>query len=430
MSSSTPAAPRVRVISTGSEITQGLYADTNAMEISRILRDYGFRVIGHEAAPDDASAIRRAIRASFGGVCDLVIITGGLGPTEDDLNREIIADLWGVGLHRVHRAVAQMRERFAKRGREMPERNLKQADVPDGSTILLNHFGTACCFLLPAGDGRPALLALPGVPREWRAMMDRYFERAVLPLFPSRPLTRLTTLHLAMVPESEINERIRDLFNRDPNLDYTILASSGVIRVRVLAHGATAEECEARLAEAVAAVRPRLPEDALFGEGPDRLTLEEAVVEAFARAGKTLATAESCTGGGLAKRLTDIAGASAVLREGAVTYSNEAKMRALKVSVETLASHGAVSEPCVREMARGIREVSRADVGISVSGIAGPGGGTADKPVGTVWFGIADRDHVAAVHRLMPGDRESVRYWSENVALDLLRRWVTQLAIS
>lgn len=417
-------APRAAIISTGSEIVQGLYADTNAMELSRLLKRHGFRVVGHAAVPDEADRIESAVRATF-DACELLVITGGLGPTEDDLNREILAAIAGVGLRHVHRAEALMRSRFARHGRTMPERNRKQAFVPEGATPWLNHWGTAPGFVLPAAGDRPMIVALPGVPHEWRAMMERYFAPQVLAAFPDRPSLAARVFCLAGVTESEVNDAIRPLFGADARVEVGILAQSGVISVRLLARTHTQEEAAAAVEALALRARGLLPGESIFWEGEEPRGIEQVVVEAFHVAGRTVAVAESCTGGGVARRLTNVPGSSEVLLEAAVTYSNEAKVRRLGVQPETLAREGAVSEACAREMAEGMLRESGADAALAITGIAGPGGGTPEKPVGLVWFGLASRGQgTVAVKRLVPGDREGVRRRSEIQALEMLRRWI------
>lgn len=425
--STTPSRPRAFVLSTGSEITQGVYADTNAMNLSRFLRDHGFRVVGHAAAPDETHRIASAIRAASRD-SDLIVMTGGLGPTEDDLTRNAVCEVWGRRLHHVRRAEVMMRQRFAGRGRVMPERNVCQADIPEGAIALLNHWGTAPGFLIPPDGEHPAFLALPGVPREWRAMMERHFARHVLPFFPERPVFERLIIHLAQVPESEINERLKELFDADPEVEIGLLAQMGIIRVRITVTAGDTGICRKKLDDFRRRVRAALPADVIFGETGDLLLPEAALVPQFGEAGKTIALAESCTGGGVAKRITDVPGSSEVLLAGWVTYSNAAKENCLGVNRETLERHGAVSEACVREMAIGARQASGADVALAVSGIAGPGGGTPEKPVGLVWFGMADADGSAhAFSQRFSGDRSDVRHLACNVALDALRRWLSGL---
>ncbi|MCC6547896.1 CinA family nicotinamide mononucleotide deamidase-related protein [Candidatus Sumerlaeota bacterium] len=417
----TDTPPRVRLISTGSEITQGMYADSNAQRLSVILFDKGFRVVGHAAAPDDFDTILAAIEDAAPRA-DLVIMTGGLGPTEDDLNRDVISRWCNQPLVENREAEAMIRERFRKRGREMPPDNARQAFIPREATILLNHWGTAPGFLVPAAEHRPALLALPGPSSEWMPMLAESLGGPLHAAFPHRPRRSIYSMHLAMVPESTINGRIRDLFANQPGCELTILASRGHIRLRIAATGPRDDENQANTRRLRDLLATRLGEPFLFAEGPGDQTLAAALVALFRQHQKTLATAESCTGGWIAKELTDVAGSSQVIKSGWVTYSNDAKIRDLTVSPAILGAHGAVSEPVVRAMAEGARAKSGADYAVAVSGIAGPDGGSYDKPVGTVWFAVASPSGTFAARRLLGGDRESVRSFATIQALEFLRR--------
>lgn len=418
-----PAAPAAFILSTGSEIAAGLYPDTNAMELSRLLVQAGFAIVGHAAAPDDEAGILAQLRFASTRA-DLVVLTGGLGPTEDDRTREAVARFLNVALRPSRRAEAMMRERFAALGRPMPERNVRQANVPVGCSILPNFWGTAPGFVSPRATDRPMVVVMPGVPSEWRPMFERALNRRILPAFPDRPARRFQMLHLAMIPESEVNERLEPLFNHDPRLEVGLLAQSGIIRVELTVNTTVAGEAEALLADAVARAKTLLPAANLFAETPRFASLEEVVVALYRERGLKIALAESCTGGGIARRLTDVAGASDVLAEGLVVYSNAAKIARLGVREETLDRFGAVSAECAEELARGLAAQSGAEVALSVTGIAGPGGGTAEKPVGLVFFGLCDsRGHCASVRRTFGKGRARVRGLAELQGLDLLRRW-------
>lgn len=415
-------APRAIIIGTGSEILQGLYPDTNATELSRRLSALGFEVVGHMALPDNLRLIVEGLRSTFGR-CELVATTGGLGPTEDDLTRSAVAEAWGRPPKRVHRAVSLMRARYARRGRVLGESSLRQADLPRGCTPLLNFWGTAPGFLLPPEPGRPALAAFPGVPKEMREMAGRYLGRRIAPLFPQLAGVETFTLHVTGIPESDLNDLIKPWFHLEGDASVGVLASRGQLRIRVRTRNGR------RPQEILDAVRGVLPPGVVYAEGPEVAPLEAAVLDAFRARGATIATAESCTGGGIAARLTSIAGSSDAFVEGFVAYSNEAKRQRLGVPQEILDAHGAVSGPCVEAMARGAVERAGASAAVSVSGIAGPGGGTPAKPVGTVWFGLADARGARSFHRDLGADRDTVRWRAEVFALDLLRRWALGLPL-
>ncbi len=414
-------APRARILSTGSEIVQGLYPDTNAQTLSRILFEKGFRVTGHSAAPDEPLLIEKALETAM-RACDLLVVTGGLGPTVDDVNRDILASLWDRPLELNHRAEEMMRQRFARRGIEMPEGNVVQAMLPAGCVPLLNHWGTAPGFVLPPEHGHPVLVALPGPPPEWQPMLDAALEDVILDLFPNRPVRTVHTLHVAMTPESLINEQLADLFSGREGVELTLLARRGHIRIRLIAEGVDAAEAEGRVAELRAEVVRRLGANLFFAEGPEDINGAHALVDLLRSRGQTIALAESCTGGAIARAVTDVPGSSEVFHAGWVTYSNAAKARDLGVPEEILATQGAVSEAAVRSMAERARDIAAADWAVSVSGVAGPSGGTKEKPVGTVWIGTAGEDGTEANHSQFSGDRIAVREWSVNQAAELIRR--------
>ncbi len=413
-----------RIISSGNEILQGLYPDTNAQRFSRILLESGFRVISHAVAPDDASELRGILTHALGG-CSLVVVNGGLGPTEDDVNREVIAQVTGRSLVFDERSATMMRKRFHARGIEMPERNLKQAYVPEGAIILHNHWGTAAGFLVPGSAEQPAVIALPGPPSECVPMLKRAIEKHFEELFPLRSIRYIHTLHLAMIPESTINERVAHLFNADPDSEVTLLAGRGHIRMRVISSAGDLEAARLRALRIAEEASSLIGADYIFAEGPENASLDETVLKIMQANGSTLSLAESCTGGWIAKRLTDFAGSSATLLAGFVTYSNESKTRELGVPAELIERCGAVSEEVVRAMAEGARRVSGSDYSVAVSGVAGPGGGSTEKPVGTVWFAVSGPEATHSLKLRFPGDRETVRMWSVNQSLDMLRRVLT-----
>lgn len=418
--------PKAIIISTGSEITEGLYADTNARDLSRLLKDSGFLTVGHRAFRDDQEEIRQGITESLCKAA-LIITTGGIGPTEDDLNREIIAEIYGLPLRRIHRAEAMLRERFAKRQRTLPFENLKQADIPQGSIPLLNFWGTAAGFFIPPTAEKAGIMVMPGVPREWSAMAERYFPRIAEAYYPNRPRFVTDTIHTVMVAESEINARLKPFFTKWPDITLALLAKRGHVRIRIMAQANSLETATVRCREVKELILPLLPQDSILSIGEESLEMEQKLVQEFTAQGKTLALAESCTGGGIAKRITDVAGASAVLGVCCVTYSNEMKTAVLGVDPAILNTHGAVSEECVRAMCQGLLKLSGADVVLATSGIAGPGGGSEEKPVGTVWIAVGEKGKgIEAQKFFNPGDRMEVRSWAENQALDILRRILTK----
>lgn len=424
MTPNTEHLPRIWIISTGTEILQGLYPDTNAQWLSRAILDMGFQVERHMALPDDHEVLGREIAKAAAG-CDLIIMTGGLGPTADDLNRETVAGVFGVKLVEDAQALVEIEERFTRRGRVMPPSNNVQALIPEGADILYNAWGTAPGFFLrqrPGSGVRACLLALPGPPREMRPMFTTLATDKLLDQFAAGRLKlRALTLRTVGLAESHINDRIKDLFGADPKVNVALLAGSWRVDVRLTLRG----ESEAENAELESKwrelIEERLGPLSIWGEGD--VTFPQVVGNLLRERTQTLALAESCTGGLIAKQITDVAGSSAYFLEGFVTYSNEAKIRSLGVQEELLNSHGAVSAEVAEAMARGAKAASGADWGLSVTGIAGPEGGTAEKPVGLVFFGIASPDGKVKHRRIQgfPG-RDAVRELSAVTGLDILRR--------
>jgi len=417
------------ILSTGSEIVEGLYPDTNAQEISQRLKELGIKTILHHAIPDDADLFRQIVKSTFGKT-DLVICTGGIGPTEDDLNRELTAELYEQKLVRIPEALQMIKDLFARRGRELPSGNLKQADIPEHSTPLLNHWGTACGFFIPKTENKPAFVSLPGVPKEWRAMFDAYFDDIKNETFKKLPVYKTNTIHVVLVPESELNKAVKPFFSKWEDVEIGLLAKLGRVRIRITVTSKDEASADERLSEVTEEILPHLPQESIFSVGEVDITLEEKVIELFRKEGMKFSTAESCTGGGVAKRITDIAGSSDVFDRGFVTYSNEAKMEMINVSPATLDQFGAVSSQTAEEMAVGAVKSSNADAAVSITGIAGPDGGSDEKPVGTVWFGIADKSgNTVSILKTFGGTRSDIRAWSENQALELLRRWILSLPL-
>jgi len=407
---------RAWIISIGTELTLGQSVDTNAAWLAEQLAAQGVRCERHVTVPDDLASIRDTLRQAA-DACDLIIATGGLGPTVDDLTREALAEAAGVPLETDAGSLEQIRAYFARRGREMPERNKVQARIPQGAQAIENTCGTApgICMEL---NGTPCY-ALPGVPFEMREM----FTRDVLPHLRAAAagrVLRCRRLQCFGLGESDIGERLRDLMmpGRNPTVGTT--AELGVIGVRINASGESAEVAEALLDETETEVRARLGM-VVFGRETD--TLASVVGAELAARGETLSTAESCTGGLIAKMLTDVPGSSVYFVGGAVAYANELKQRLLGVPAKVLASAGAVSEPVARAMVEGARRAFSTTYALAVTGIAGPAGGTADKPVGLVFFGLAAPTGVTVRESRFGSDapRTVIRERAARTALNLLR---------
>jgi len=403
----------LETISTGDELVRGRSLDTNAPWIAAQAAELGVLRIRHTTIGDDPAALTDAFRQAAGRA-DVVVVTGGLGPTEDDHTRATAAAAAGVPLAPDPDLLRMIEERFSARGIPMHPKNLVQALIPEGARVLPNPLGTAPGFRLDM-DGA-ALFFLSGVPHEMEVM----FEAGIRPFLAAGPGGAYGTVPCFGKPEAWIDERIEDLSDRD-DLSVGITAVFGVIKLTFQATGEGAGE---RVAAAVATARERLGD--LVLEAP---TLAGAVGHLLAERGLTLATAESCTGGMVGRLLTDVPGISRSYLGGVVAYANEVKQALLGVPEAILAGHGAVSGETAEAMAEGVREVTGADLAVSVTGIAGPDGGTEEKPVGLVWFGFAGPDGAGSVSRHLPGDREFVRRFAANAALNLVRRRLHAAAI-
>jgi nicotinamide-nucleotide amidase len=409
---------RCEIIGVGTELLLGQIVNTNASWIGQRLADVGWDCLRHTAVGDNQARIAEVVREALGRA-DAVIVTGGLGPTQDDVTREALADVAGVALVRRPELEEWLRERFARMGvRRMAEMNLRQADVPEGARYIDNPRGSAPGLILEV-DGRP-VYAVPGVPREMEGML----ERVVLPDLAARTgegraiVSR--TLRTAGVGESRLAERLTPLWEEAGTGQVTLayLASPGEVRVRLTAVGATREEAMAEIAPVEAKVRQELG-DIVYGT--DEETLEAVVGRLLRERGGTLATAESLTGGLVGGRITGIPGSSDYYLGGIVAYATEAKASLLGVDRQLLADDGPVSEPVAAAMAAGARKAFGADLGLAATGVAGPAE-QAGRRVGTLCLGVADATGTTTQTLTAPGDRTQIRLWTTTVALDLLRR--------
>jgi nicotinamide-nucleotide amidase len=401
----------------------GRVLNTHQQWLCRQLADLGYTVDRQVAVDDSSPQILGAIREAL-AAADLVIVTGGLGPTSDDRTRDVIAGFLGRALRENTAVLARIEQFFIARKRPMPASTRVQALVPEGATVLMNAHGTAPGLVLEAPSAAASaprlLVMLPGPPRELRPMFSNQVVPILRERFPLREPFVCRTLRTTGLGESLVEERIagplQSLTHAGLELGYC--ARVGEVDVRFTARGAEAGDL---VAEGERIARGLLG-DLVFGV--DDELLEAAIVALLAQRKQTLAVAESCTGGFISHRITNVPGASAVLLAGLVTYSNEAKQQFLGLRPETLAAHGAVSEGVVREMADGARSRTGADYAIAVTGIAGPGGGTEGKPVGTVWLALADASGIVAQRKLNAFDRETFKYVTAQQAFEMLRRRV------
>lgn len=401
------------VIAVGSELLLAGRPDGNGTWLGTRLAGVGIETVWRASVQDDPRRIAALLTAAFADAA-VVVITGGLGPTEDDRTREGVALALGRPLVRDESVVTRIEDAFRRRGRSPLPAQARQADRPEGAEWVDNPLGTAPGILFES-DGR-LLAALPGVPAEMTAMFEAGVAHRVARY--AGPGLMRRTVRVAGRPESYVEERVRDLY-ATAGTSTTILASGGTVDLVVTARGAGPSEARARLDAFEGAVRSRLGSDVY---GLDDETLAGAVGRLLHRRGETLAVAESCTGGLLGAALTDVAGASTWFRGGLVCYANDLKTSLAGVPEATLRAHGAVSEATARALAAGARRTCGADYGVGVTGVAGPGGGTPDKPVGTVHVALDDGGAGRAVLLGWPGDRDLIRRRSVAAALDLLRR--------
>jgi nicotinamide-nucleotide amidase len=407
--------PTASILAVGSELLGTNRTDTNSLYLTGELGAIGIPVVRKACSGDAWEDLEAEVRIALERA-PLLVVTGGLGPTDDDRTKEVVARVFGRRLVRDEGILARLRERFARRGFPMPKVNEKQADVIEGAVVLRNPRGSAPGYVVL--DGRRAAVLLPGVPVEMRGMWSEEAVPVLTDRFPTTGAVHRRLLKVAGMAESVVEERIRPVYDAFPHDPITILAAAGEIHLQFAVQGPQVE-AEARLDRIEAAFVEVLGEE-IFGRGDQ--TLEGVVGGLLREAGRTLAVAESCTGGTLAGRITDAPGASAYFLGGAVTYADEAKVAALGIRPATLERFGAVSEETARAMAAGIRARLGASVGIGVTGIAGPTGGTEEKPVGLVHVALDDEDGTVRHRRLqLPGDRTMVRRWTTSIALSMLR---------
>ena len=404
---------RVVVINTGTELLLGDVLNTHLNFIAREIFPLGLRIERQITVPD-GNAIRDAI-GEWLEQAEVIFVTGGLGPTTDDITREVTADLLGLKLQHNPAILRAIEERAARRGFKLTDRVARQADVPEGATVLPNDHGSAPGLYLAADSEpkRPHLFLLPGPPRELHPM----FRASVLPILrgivPAQSAMERRLFRIAGMGESLVEEAVGADLLKLPGLELGYCARPGEMDLRLIGDREVLDQAEKIVQRKLSA--------AIFStDGSD---LEDAVVKSLFGQRKTLAVAESCTGGYLAHRITNVPGSSAVLLAGFVTYSNEAKVAMLGIEPELIAANGAVSEQVARAMAEAARTKTKADFGLATTGIAGPSGGTDQKPVGTVFIALAGEGLATKVEkRFFPDDRPTFKELATQIALEMLRR--------
>jgi len=407
------------IIAVGSELLTPYRQDTNSLFLTEQINSLGVSVIFKTIVGDRKSHLVQAVRNALERT-DIVIVMGGLGPTEDDLTRESVASALGVRVKRDTELLTTLYKRFADRRITMPANNAKQADVVEGAETLLNANGTAPGQWLDIvfGGHRKLLMMLPGPPQELKPM----FTEACLPrlhdILPEKHIAH-RVLKMAMVPESSADARMAPIYTRFKDVETTILAHAGEIQLHLFCAKPTLAVAQARVNELAGKIEEEM--DELIYSAQDE-TLEQIALYYLEMRGATLAVAESCTGGLLAQRLTSVSGSSRSFVGGAIVYSNALKVEFADVPEELLEEYGAVSPEVAEALANGIRRKTQATLGVAITGIAGPTGGSAEKPVGLVYIALSNGLQTDLIERKFTGDRERIRWWATELALDMVRR--------
>jgi len=410
------------IIAVGSEMLTPHRQDTNSLYLTQGLNDLGVSVAFKTIVGDNRQHLTDAIRIALTRA-DILLLSGGLGPTEDDLTRECTAEALGVELYRDPETMTALYKRFAERRMAMPSNNEKQAEVIDGATLLPNKNGSAPGQYLETvvDSHRKIVVLLPGPPKELKPLFDDAVRPRLAASLPPRAIAK-RLLRMALIPESTVDARTAPIYQLFPDVETTILAGSGEIQLHFFCTKPTLEEAQSRVDEVTELVEQEMGDDIFSSHGE---SLEEIVILMLGLHNLTLSVAESCTGGLLSERLTAIPNASRNFSGGAIVYASEQKTNLCNVPAELIQKHGAVSEEVARALAEGIRSATDTSLGLSITGIAGPAiteGPDANKPVGLVYIGLADGEDTQVKQLQIPGDRDRVRLWASQHALELLRR--------
>jgi len=409
------------IIAVGSEMLTPHRQDTNSLYLTQGLNDLGVSVAFKTIVGDNRQHLTDAIRIALSRA-DIVLLSGGLGPTEDDLTRECTADALGLELHTDPTTLIAMQQRFVARRIAMPPNNAKQAQLLDGATLLPNPNGSAPGQYLDitVDAHRKIVILLPGPPKELKPLFDEAAKPRLAASLPPRFLAK-RQLRMALIPESTVDARTAPIYQQFPDVETTILAGHGEIQLHFLATKPTLKEAQQRVDEVTELVEHEMGDDIFSSHGE---SLEEVVLLMLGLHNQTLAVAESCTGGLLAERLTTIPNSSRTFLGGAIVYTPIAKTALAHVPADLIEQHGSVSEPVARALAEGIRKATGATLGLSITGIAGPtlmSGADTGKPVGLVYIGLADGEDTQVKQLQILGDRDRIRLWSTQHALELLR---------
>jgi len=407
------------IIAVGSEMLTPFRQDTNSLYLTEKLNEIGVAVVFKTIVGDRKKDLVNAIRASLARI-DILVIMGGLGPTEDDLTREAVGEALSLKIRREGTLVAGLATRAAQFRSPLPSNNLKQADVLDGATVLLNPNGSAPGQWLDTTfqGHRKLIMLVPGPPSECKPLFDAECLPRLSAIVPRRTIAK-RTLRAAMIAESQADKLISPIYTMYTDIETTILAHAGDIQLTLLCSKASAVAAKARV-DTLAGRLEGVLEDWLYSSNGE--SLEQIVLYLLGLRTATLAVAESCTGGMVSERLTSVAGASRSFLGGAIVYSDSLKNAFADVSPEMIAEHGAVSAEVAKALATGIRLRTGATLGLGVTGIAGPTGGTEEKPVGLVYIAVSDAEKTESIEKNFRGDRQKIREWTTQQALDLLRR--------
>ena len=415
------------IIAIGSEMLTPHRQDTNSLYLTQGLNDLGVSVAFKTIVGDNRQHLVDAIRIALGRA-DILICSGGLGPTEDDLTRECTAEALGLELHTDPTTLLALQQRFVARRMAMPSNNAKQAELLDGATLLPNPNGSAPGQMLdttvPDSLGqahRKIVVLLPGPPKELKPLFDEAVKPRLAETLPPRAMAK-RLLRMALIPESQVDARTAPIYQQFTDVETTILAGSGEIQLHFICTKPTLEEAQARVDTVTELVEHEMGDDIFSSNGE---SLEEIVILMLGLHNQTLSVAESCTGGLLSERLTRVPNSSRSFYGGVVVYTNGVKTALTHVPAELIEKHGAVSEEVARALADGVRLAAGTSLGLSITGIAGPtlmGGADIGKPVGLVYVGLADGEDTQVKQVQIPGDRERVRLWATQHAFELLRR--------
>ncbi len=418
--SKTPGFKAAEVLAVGTELLMGQIANTNAQYISRRLPDAGIGVYYHSVVGDNGGRLRECLKIALGRA-DIIIMTGGLGPTQDDLTKETVAEMLGRKLVLHQESLDRIKGYFNRYGRVMIESNVKQAYIPERSMIILNSNGTAPGCIIE--EGGKTVVMLPGPPSEMKPM----FEDTVMPFFLAKLDYNIKSRFIKIfgVGESAVEQKLIDMIDNQVNPTFATYAKDGEVTLRITAKTSAGGDAADLIGPAVEEVVTRLGDAVYSLEGEE---LSEVAGRMLMEKGLSVAFAESCTGGLISARFTDLPGISAVFDRSVVCYSNNSKIQELGVRDSTISSYGAVSAETAREMADGIRRKSGADIGIAVTGIAGPGGGTDEKPVGLVYIAASDKNDTKVRELKLRGNRERIRNLSAMHVFDMMRLYCKNLA--